>query len=176
MATVNLRVRALAWISHSNVLAAGRCPRRWRPSSQCLPPHPRQPADVASVPAALDQAAAWGSRLPAGRFDSVATSSYIVAMNEVGIKTLKNRLSEYVRAVSAGQTVLVTDRGRVVAELIAPRVRDDASEEDQRLGELMRQGVMSPPKAVPGSRLPTHRPLATLEEVLRDLADSRAER
>jgi len=33
---------------------------------------------------------------------------------------LKNRLSEYVRDVCSGETVLVTDRGEVVAELIPP--------------------------------------------------------
>jgi prevent-host-death family protein len=38
-------------------------------------------------------------------------------MRTVGIRELKNRLSEYVRAVEGGETVLVTDRGRVVAEL-----------------------------------------------------------
>lgn len=38
-------------------------------------------------------------------------------MNTVGIRELKNRLSEYVRRVRAGEAVLVTDRGRVVAEL-----------------------------------------------------------
>jgi len=34
---------------------------------------------------------------------------------------LKARLSEYVRAVKAGETVLVTERGEVMAELCPPR-------------------------------------------------------
>jgi prevent-host-death family protein len=34
-------------------------------------------------------------------------------MRTVGIKVLKNKLSEYVRAAEAGETVLVTDRDRV---------------------------------------------------------------
>ena len=38
-------------------------------------------------------------------------------MRAVGLKTLKNKLSEYVRLVAGGETVLVTDRDRVVAEL-----------------------------------------------------------
>ena len=42
-------------------------------------------------------------------------------MRAVGLKTLKNRLSEYVRLVANGETVLVTDRDRVVAELTPPR-------------------------------------------------------
>jgi prevent-host-death family protein len=38
----------------------------------------------------------------------------------VGLRELKNRLAEYVRAVRSGEGVLVTDRGEVVAELVPP--------------------------------------------------------
>jgi len=41
-------------------------------------------------------------------------------MKSVGLRELKNRLSEYVREVRAGEGVLVTDRGEVVAELLPP--------------------------------------------------------
>jgi antitoxin (DNA-binding transcriptional repressor) of toxin-antitoxin stability system len=41
-------------------------------------------------------------------------------MRTVGIRELKNRLSEYIRLVRTGETVLVTDRGVVVAELRPP--------------------------------------------------------
>lgn len=41
-------------------------------------------------------------------------------MKTVGIRELKNRLSEYLRAVRVGERVLVTDRGEVVAELVPP--------------------------------------------------------
>jgi prevent-host-death family protein len=41
-------------------------------------------------------------------------------MKTVGIRELKNRLSEYVREAQSGESVLVTDRGRVVAELVPP--------------------------------------------------------
>jgi antitoxin (DNA-binding transcriptional repressor) of toxin-antitoxin stability system len=41
-------------------------------------------------------------------------------MKAVGVRELKNRLSEYLRAVREGERVLVTDRGQVVAELRAP--------------------------------------------------------
>ncbi len=41
-------------------------------------------------------------------------------MKTVGLRELKNRLAEYVRAVRAGEEVLVTDRGQVVAELVPP--------------------------------------------------------
>ena len=38
-------------------------------------------------------------------------------MKAVGVKQLKARLSEYLRAVKAGEVILVTDRDEVVAEL-----------------------------------------------------------
>jgi antitoxin (DNA-binding transcriptional repressor) of toxin-antitoxin stability system len=38
----------------------------------------------------------------------------------VGVRQLKSRLSEYLRLVASGETVQVTDRGRVVAELRQP--------------------------------------------------------
>ena len=97
-------------------------------------------------------------------------------MESVGIKELKNRLSEYVRAAAAGETVLVTDRGRVVAEIVAPRVPMDASPAEQKIGELMRQGLLAPARLAPKTRLPRRKPIATLETVLRDLDKSRADR
>ena len=49
-------------------------------------------------------------------------------MKTMGVRELKNRLSEVVRAVKAGEHVLVTDRGTVVAELVPPgRPRTDPS-------------------------------------------------
>lgn len=41
-------------------------------------------------------------------------------MKTVGVRELKNRLSEYIRQASSGEGVLVTDRGQVVAELTPP--------------------------------------------------------
>ncbi len=41
-------------------------------------------------------------------------------MKTVGVRELKNRLSEYLRQARSGESVLVTDRGQVVAELTAP--------------------------------------------------------
>jgi antitoxin (DNA-binding transcriptional repressor) of toxin-antitoxin stability system len=38
-------------------------------------------------------------------------------MKAVGVKQLKARLSEYLRLVKTGETVLITDREEVVAEL-----------------------------------------------------------
>ena len=46
-------------------------------------------------------------------------------MKAVGIRELKNRLSEYLRLVRNGEEILVTDRGEVVAELRQPSPRVD---------------------------------------------------
>ncbi len=41
-------------------------------------------------------------------------------MKAVGIKVLKDNLSKYLKMVQAGETVLVTDRNEVVAEIHSP--------------------------------------------------------
>lgn len=41
-------------------------------------------------------------------------------MVTAGIRELKAHLSQYLKQVASGQIVLVTDRGRVIAELRAP--------------------------------------------------------
>ena len=60
-------------------------------------------------------------------------------MKAVGIKQLKAKLSEYVRQARTGETILVTDRDQVVAELGPARRRKTVpgSLEDvlQRLAE-----------------------------------------
>jgi prevent-host-death family protein len=67
-------------------------------------------------------------------------------METVGIRELKNRLSAYVRKVEAGDVVLVTDRGRVVAELVPPGWQRPAPDIHPGLLELARRD---------GLRLPT---------------------
>ena len=66
-------------------------------------------------------------------------------MRAVGIKNLKNRLSEYVRLAASGETVLVTDRDRVVAELGPPRAGRAERLEDAALAEAVRNGWLTPP-------------------------------
>ena len=55
-------------------------------------------------------------------------------MNIVDIKQLKARLSEYVRLVQAGETVLVAERDEIVAELRPARGRTLVAD---RLEELL---------------------------------------
>jgi prevent-host-death family protein len=60
----------------------------------------------------------------------------------VGTKTLKNRLSYYLRRVSAGETVTVTDRGTPIAELRAVKRR--VSREIAALQFLTQEGLLTP--------------------------------
>jgi antitoxin (DNA-binding transcriptional repressor) of toxin-antitoxin stability system len=56
-------------------------------------------------------------------------------MRSVGLKVLKNKLSGYVRLAESGETVLVTDRDSVVAELVPPDRTRSPVLEDALLAE-----------------------------------------
>ena len=71
-------------------------------------------------------------------------------MKTVGVRELKNRLSEYIRLARSGEGVLVTDRGQVVAELTPPgHGATDASVPAGLLG-LARQNLLT--IGAPGER------------------------
>ncbi len=96
-------------------------------------------------------------------------------MRAVGLKTLKNRLSEYVRIAAGGETVLITDRDRVVAELSPPAQGRAQRLNDAALAELVRQGVITPAVSGPGPR-PARRPVARYAHLARELESDRADR
>jgi len=95
-------------------------------------------------------------------------------MHAVGLKLLKNKLSEYVRLAARGETVLITDRDRVVAEIVPPRDGRSPLLADARLAEAVRKGWLTAPLLVgetPPARLPVG-PWADLSSELdRDRAD-----
>jgi antitoxin (DNA-binding transcriptional repressor) of toxin-antitoxin stability system len=64
-------------------------------------------------------------------------------MKSVGLRELKNRLSEYVREVRSGEEVLVTDRGEVVAELTRPGHGLDERSATSGLVALARTGRLT---------------------------------
>jgi antitoxin (DNA-binding transcriptional repressor) of toxin-antitoxin stability system len=72
-------------------------------------------------------------------------------MKTAGVRELKAHLSGYLRDVARGDVVLVTDRGRVVAELRPPGATDrGASPEDLRYRRIVDRGLLRP-AATPGS-------------------------
>lgn len=89
-------------------------------------------------------------------------------MRSVGLKTLKNKLSEYVRLASQGEVVLVTDRDRVVAELVPPRVTRADTVPDAALAELVRHGILTPP-LYPAGPPPRVAGVAKLSQLLAEL-------
>jgi antitoxin (DNA-binding transcriptional repressor) of toxin-antitoxin stability system len=65
-------------------------------------------------------------------------------MKSVGIKQLKSRLSEYLRLVRGGETVLVTDRDEVVAELRPTRKQPGIGDSlDEILDSLAERGEIT---------------------------------
>lgn len=96
-------------------------------------------------------------------------------MRTVGLKVLKNRLSEYVRAVEAGETVLISDRDRVVAELVPPSGARAPRVADVLLAELVRSGLLTPALRPPG-RPPATEPVASWDELAGEMAAERADR
>ncbi len=96
-------------------------------------------------------------------------------MRSVGLKVLKNKLSEYVRLAAGGETVLVTDRDRVVAEIVPPQPGRSRHVADANYAELIRKGLVTPATIV-GKGPPPRHPIMTLEELLKDLDEARADR
>ncbi len=96
-------------------------------------------------------------------------------MRSVGIKVLKNKLSEYVRLAAGGETVLVTDRDRVVAELVPPNAARSPFLADALLAEAVREGWLTPPTLV-SDQPPPRRPVMPLRDLMRDLSRDREDR
>lgn len=103
-------------------------------------------------------------------------SSYDVAtMREIGIRELKARLSEILRAVGAGETIRVTNHGKPVADIVPPRKQSF----EERMDELAAQGLVTRrknrgplPPAPPRVKLPPGVPSGS-EQII---ADREAER
>ena len=96
-------------------------------------------------------------------------------MRSVGLKVLKNKLSEYVRLAAGGETVLVTDRDRVVAEIVPPRPGRSPLLGDALLAEAVREGWLTPP-VLAGGGPPPRKPVMTLHELMHGLQRDREDR
>jgi prevent-host-death family protein len=87
-------------------------------------------------------------------------------MKAVPVKELKNRLSQYLREVAAGEVVLVTDRGKVVAELRRAsadvRLEADPSFEPLAAQGLLQVGLPQDPRAYRRTRATLRRPSQVL--------------
>ena len=78
-------------------------------------------------------------------------------MRTMGIRELKAGLSKVLRDVQRGDTVLVTDRGRVIAELRRPdAAQSNDSPQERALARLAASGHLriAEPRAAPYPRSP----------------------
>jgi prevent-host-death family protein len=76
-----------------------------------------------------------------------------MAQKTVGVRELKDRLSHYLRAVKAGDTIVITERGRPVGRLIP-----QAQSLEERLAELEQAGLIR----WSGKKLSPMKPLAKM--------------
>jgi antitoxin (DNA-binding transcriptional repressor) of toxin-antitoxin stability system len=64
-------------------------------------------------------------------------------LKTTNIRALKDRLSAFLRDVQRGDVILVTDRGRVVAEIRSPTVGSRAAEPPEpRARRLVEEGAL----------------------------------
>jgi len=99
--------------------------------------------------------------------DEVARRGYFIPMRKVGLKTLKNKLSEYVRLAASGQTVVITDRNRIVAEIVPPR-----GDSNTFFERGVREGWLTPPTN-PATESPPRHPLVPFDELMKELERDR---
>lgn len=88
-------------------------------------------------------------------------------MESVGVRELRQRASDLIRRVEAGETIEVTDRGRPVA-ILAPIARRSELEHLRAVGETTGKskgmaGIGQPLRVPPGRETPS-RVLARLRE------------
>ena len=91
-------------------------------------------------------------------------------MRTVGLKSLKNKLSEYVRLAAAGETIVITDRDRPVAEIGPPR--SSVTPFDER---GVREGWLKPARIRDGTP-PPRRPMVPFDQLMRELDQDREDR
>ena len=74
-------------------------------------------------------------------------------MSTVGIKELKNRLTQYLRRTKNGQEVVITERGRPIALIKPIQSVERTASLEARLAGLAAEGLVA---------LPTRKPLKKL--------------
>jgi prevent-host-death family protein len=77
---------------------------------------------------------------------------------EVSVREIKNRLSEYLRRVQAGEEIVITSRGRPIARLAPPAARSEDAEAEA-IARLRAQPWIRPGSGgklqAPERRIPT---------------------
>ena len=99
-------------------------------------------------------------------------------MKAVGLRMLKNKLSEYVRSVAeTGETILVTDHERVIAELRRPDTTRSTDISDQVLSAALHQGIFTPSYIGPSDQAsPPRKPITSFNQLMKDYSKDRGSR
>jgi prevent-host-death family protein len=92
-------------------------------------------------------------------------------MRSTNIADLRNRLTQYLKEVRAGEEIVVRDRQRPIAKIIPFSVEDDDSDADLVAAGLMRKGTGK----LPASFWKTRRPSVPLDAVLAAVSADRDE-
>lgn len=99
----------------------------------------------------------------------------MTSMRSVGLKVLKNKLSEYVGLAASGKRVRVADRDGVVAEIVPPKPSRSPLLADALLAQAVRERWITPPAFADGGA-PPRKPIASFRDLERELNQSREDR
>ena len=97
-------------------------------------------------------------------------------MRTVDLKVLNSKLREYIRLAASGETVLVTDRDRAVAEIVPLRQESSPIPTEALLAEEVRRGRLTPPALANAGPPPTPAPVTAFEVLMAELDEDRADR
>jgi antitoxin (DNA-binding transcriptional repressor) of toxin-antitoxin stability system len=96
-------------------------------------------------------------------------------MRAVALKTLERQVNELVHLAEKGETVLITEHDRVIAELNPPREVQSPFITNAALADAVRKGWITPAGDESGEPPPRH-PIAVTKELLEELDADRADR
>jgi antitoxin (DNA-binding transcriptional repressor) of toxin-antitoxin stability system len=96
-------------------------------------------------------------------------------MRYVRLDQLTAKVGEYVHLATAGETIVVTEEDRPVAELVPPRATPDAASDEDVIARGVSEGWILPASA-PRAGPPPSYPCMTFEDLMQDLDDDRADR
>ena len=96
-------------------------------------------------------------------------------MRVVDQKALKKQLAKYLRLAAGGETVLVTIRNRVVAELVPPGSPRRGVPAVGKLEDAVREGLISPPLFPPGEP-PPRKAIVPFQDLMDELQHDREDR
>ena len=100
---------------------------------------------------------------------------YFANVRSVALKTLERQVDELVHLAEKGETVLITEHDRVIAELNPPREAQSPFIANPALAETVRKGWVTPAEDVSAEPPPRH-PIASTKELLEELDADRADR